>query len=174
MLFDPSEYDVKPLDKNKGVDNMDNKNFFVVGVAGKGEGSKIPNPRVLAGIIENRKNPIPELVDIVGIDDMEPIDYEIHQAHGVHVRVTSNVNEDYMGVYQIENGYCILDMKNGIITNEYYKDNGVPKHVLFKSWIKELGSKKAILLYHNYPVKRVLAMSEEEAESETQALGYGI
>ena len=41
MLFDPSEYDVKPSDKNKGVDNMDNKNFFEVGKAGKGEASKV-------------------------------------------------------------------------------------------------------------------------------------
>ena len=98
MLFDVSEYDVKPSDKNEGVDNMDNKNFFEVGKAGKGVGSRITN--------------------------------ETHQ--------------------------------------------GATKAELFVSWAEELGMDKALLLSHNYPVKRVVDMSEEEAESECQALGYGI
>lgn len=205
MLFDPSEYDVKPSDKNKGVDigimekpvikkhDIDTKNyFFEAGKAGKGLASKLTFNGgsfnefvfgsagedqvrdILAGIIEDRKNPLSELVEIVGTEDMEPIDKNTHIAHGVHVRMSKTVNDEYMGVYSVENGYCILDLKNRIIINEFHKDKGVPKHILFKSWMEELGRNKALLLFHNYPVKLVVAMSEEAAESETQALGYGI
>ena len=185
MLFDVSEYNVKPSDKYKGVDmgmdkpvmikrEFDNlTNEFVCGVAGKGKGYKITAGR-LAGIIEDRRNPLGELVEIVGMDDMEPIDYNNHIAHGVHIKIKKDPHEEYMGVYQEENGYCVIDSKNGIIINEYIQEYGVPKHILFKSWKEELGRNKALLLTHNYPVIRVVAMSEEEAESETQALGYGI
>lgn len=153
---------------------MDNKNTFISGIAGKGIASKVikNNGQFLAGIIKDKKSPLSELVEIVGVEDMEPIDYNKHIAHGVHVRVTKTQHEEYMGVYEEKHGYCIIDLESGIFTNEYHRDKGVPKQELLKSWINELGINKARLLNHNYPIKRVLSMSEEEAESEIQAIGY--
>ena len=43
---------------------------------------------------------------------------------------------------------------------------GVEKETLFKSWVNELGHDKAVLLACNYPVKKVVEMSREEAENE--------
>lgn len=47
---------------------------------------------------------------------------------------------------------------------------GVNKEVLIESWANELGYNKAFLLSCNYPVKMVIGMSEEQAESEVEAL----
>ena len=47
---------------------------------------------------------------------------------------------------------------------------GVSKETLFKNWVEELGYNKAVLLACNYPVKKVIAMSEEFAESEVEAI----
>ncbi|WP_157076597.1 hypothetical protein [Sutcliffiella cohnii] len=47
---------------------------------------------------------------------------------------------------------------------------GVSKETLFKSWVEELGYNKAVLLSCNYSVRNVVEMSQEEAESEVQAL----
>lgn len=52
------------------------------------------------------------------------------------------------------------------------KEIGVGKEVLFKSWVEELGLEKAVLLACNYPVRKVVEMSREEAESECDALGF--
>lgn len=49
---------------------------------------------------------------------------------------------------------------------------GVSKETLFKSWVEELGYDKAVLLSCNYDVKRVVEMSNEEAESEVEAINY--
>lgn len=46
---------------------------------------------------------------------------------------------------------------------------GVSKDVLFSSWVRELGYDKAVLLACNYPVKKVMEMSREEAENEVDA-----
>lgn len=48
---------------------------------------------------------------------------------------------------------------------------GVSKETLFKSWVEELGYDKAVLLSCNYDVKKVVEMSQEDAESEVQAIG---
>lgn len=50
------------------------------------------------------------------------------------------------------------------------KNIGVSKEVLFESWVKQLGENKAILLACNYPIKRVLEITEDEAESEVEAI----
>ena len=47
---------------------------------------------------------------------------------------------------------------------------GVGKGVLFKSWVEELGYNKAVLLACDYSVRDVVDMSEEDAESEVQAI----
>lgn len=47
---------------------------------------------------------------------------------------------------------------------------GVGKDVLFKSWVEELGYNKAVLLACNYSVRQVVEMSQEEAESEVEAI----
>lgn len=64
------------------------------------------------------------------------------------------------------------------ITDQVKKNNnnlkekiGVRKAELFTSWEKELGWNKAVLLSCNYDVKKVVEMSEEDAESEVQAIG---
>lgn len=51
---------------------------------------------------------------------------------------------------------------------------GVGKDVLFASWVEELGYAKAVLLACNYPVKKVVEMSYEEAVSEVEALGVNV
>lgn len=48
---------------------------------------------------------------------------------------------------------------------------GVSKETLFKSWVEELGYNKAVLLSCNYSVKNIVEMSEEDAESEVEAIG---
>lgn len=50
------------------------------------------------------------------------------------------------------------------------KNIGVSKEVLFDSWVKQIGENKAILLACNYPIKRVLEMTEEYAEAEVEAI----
>lgn len=50
------------------------------------------------------------------------------------------------------------------------ENNQVTKVELFESWSKELGYNKAVLLSCAYPVKEVVKMSEEDAESEVQAI----
>ncbi|MGY6209705.1 hypothetical protein ACXEO8_06985 [Cytobacillus firmus] len=52
------------------------------------------------------------------------------------------------------------------------KEIGVGKQVLFASWVEELGLEKAILLSCNYSVKKVVEMSQDEAVSECEALGW--
>jgi uncharacterized protein YbcC (UPF0753/DUF2309 family) len=47
---------------------------------------------------------------------------------------------------------------------------GVSKKTLFKSWVEELGYNKAVLLFCNYSVKKVVEMSEEDAEAEVDAI----
>lgn len=47
---------------------------------------------------------------------------------------------------------------------------GSNKQTLFNSWIAELGYNKAVLLACNYPVVKVVEMSDEDAESEVEAL----
>jgi hypothetical protein len=44
--------------------------------------------------------------------------------------------------------------------------------VLFKSWEKELGYDKAVLLSCNYPVLMVVNMTNEDAEAEVQEIPY--
>ena len=56
-------------------------------------------------------------------------------------------------------------------TNDLKEEIGVSKSELFTSWEKELGWYKAVLLSCNYDVKKVVEMSEEDAESEVQAIG---
>lgn len=48
---------------------------------------------------------------------------------------------------------------------------GVSKETLLKSWVEELGYNKAVLLCCNYSVRKVVEMSEEDAESEVEAIG---
>lgn len=50
------------------------------------------------------------------------------------------------------------------------KNIGVSKEVLFDSWVKQIGENKAFLLACNYPISRVLLMTEEEATSEVEAI----
>lgn len=45
---------------------------------------------------------------------------------------------------------------------------------LFKSWVKELGYDKAVLLSCNYPIKMVAEMDQEDAAAEVEVLQSGI
>ena len=56
-------------------------------------------------------------------------------------------------------------------TNESKEEIGVSKSELFESWEKELGWYKAVLLSCNYDVKKVVEMTDEDAEAEVQAIG---
>lgn len=47
---------------------------------------------------------------------------------------------------------------------------GVCKEELFKHWVDQFGYNKAVLFSCNYPVMQVVKMSEEDAESEVQAI----
>lgn len=51
-------------------------------------------------------------------------------------------------------------------------NKAVTQKDLFENWKKELGENKARLLLCNYPIKTVLAMNEEEAEGELEAIGF--
>lgn len=50
------------------------------------------------------------------------------------------------------------------------KNIGVSKEILMASWEKQLGVNKTILIACNYPISRVLLMTEEEATSEVEAI----
>ena len=78
--------------------------------------------RFLMGIIENRKQPLSELIDIIGTEDMEPVKTNIHLAHGVHVQMFRSDKDEYLGVYQVPMGFTHLDLECGIITNGYYEN----------------------------------------------------
>ena len=60
----------------------------------------------------------------------------------------------------------IKEEKKVIVENQI----GVSKEELFTSWVQDLGYDKAVLLSCNYPVLTVVNMSEEDAESEVQAI----
>jgi len=54
---------------------------------------------------------------------------------------------------------------------EITEDNvGVGKEILVSSWIEELGNEKAILLSCNFPVRKVVEMTQDEALSEVEAI----
>lgn len=57
------------------------------------------------------------------------------------------------------------------VTEELANDK-VTTADLFKSWEKELGYNKAVLLSACYPVKTVLDYSDEDAEAEVEAIGF--
>lgn len=55
-----------------------------------------------------------------------------------------------------------------------YENIGVGKEELFKSWVEEFGYEKAVLLSCNYPIRKVLDMSQDEAISEVEALDINV
>lgn len=46
----------------------------------------------------------------------------------------------------------------------------VSKSDLFESWKKQVGYNKAVLMSCNYPLAKIMSMSDEEAESEVEAI----
>jgi hypothetical protein len=94
--------------------------------------------------------------------------------------LNSNMLNDNQAVIGEIEGESVLITKVNVdeITEQARKQTvdlkeeiGVSKSELFTSWEKELGWYKAVLLSCNYDVKKVVEMSEEDAESEVQAIG---
>ncbi|RKJ59418.1 hypothetical protein D7X33_29480 [Butyricicoccus sp. 1XD8-22] len=83
-----------------------------------------------------------------GLDDAEKID--ILQKHA---SVTSTTTE-------------ILDIQ--VIESVNTANIGSSKNELFESWKQQVGYNKAVLLLCNYPLAKVMSMTDEEAESEVQ------
>lgn len=82
---------------------------------------------VLMGLIENVKNPLPEIVDIVGAENMEPIKFNHHIADGVHIKIFEDLRDpqkNLLAVYRVKLGCCNIDLENGIFTNEFYEKGG--------------------------------------------------
>jgi hypothetical protein len=57
------------------------------------------------------------------------------------------------------------------VTEELANDK-VTTADLFKTWERELGYNRAVLLSACYPVKTVLGYSDEDAEAEVEAIGF--
>lgn len=82
------------------------------------------------------------------LDDVEKID--ILQKHA---SVTSTTTE-------------ILNIQ--VIESVNTANIGASKNELFESWKEQVGNNKAVLLLCNYPLAKVMSMTDEEAESEVQ------
>lgn len=48
---------------------------------------------------------------------------------------------------------------------------GVSKGELFKHWVEQFGYNKAVLFSFDYPLVKIVLMSEEDAEREVRAIG---
>lgn len=54
------------------------------------------------------------------------------------------------------------------------KNSEVTLDDLFARWSKDVGYNKAVLISCCYPLDMVLKMSEEDAESEVEAIEYSV